>query len=57
MNGSVDVLYPSREAKGAVDVPGVSGQYHTHISNPVFIACQTKKWLCNDSPGTLEDTK
>ena len=43
MDSRIDIPHPSREAKGTVDVLGVTGQYHICLSNPVFTACQPKK--------------
>lgn len=42
MDSSIDIPHLSREAKGAVDVLGITGQHHTCLSNPVFTACQPK---------------
>lgn len=42
-NSSIDVLHSLREAKGSVDVLGVSVQHFLPLSSPVLITCQSKK--------------
>lgn len=41
-NSSIDILHTSREAKGTVDVLGVSGQHLLPLNGPELVACQSR---------------
>lgn len=46
INGSINFLHPFREAKGTVDVPGVSTEQLIPLNDPVLTACQQK--ICHE---------
>lgn len=51
INGGINFLHPFREAKGTVDVPGVSTQQLIPLNDPVLTAYQQRNLPWKDLPG------